>query len=288
MALQHNLMLLRLNQCWDPFKYVWNGSDYGWNKGRLFINRITDEVKTELGPWERVREEESQKIAQMSIVQLFDYTQHIVDSETISDSLQNIETHHCWIMSHNLRSEEIFTVSGLDAAAEYKQTIISILAKLKSQLAGKTCLTKGNSLGLTKRLLNSLLILGELIIFDDIKNVEKVMAGDISTLDYTALWLVQKRMLKTAEKTNKAKIHEYLSKLSGFILSIDYAFSGNYCHYLERQYNQRRAQRAIERMERAEDREAESVIYLSNRPKRDRRVPQRLNITSTKSKTYLE
>ena len=158
MTLQHNLMVQRLNQCRDPFKYAWNGANYGWNKdGRLFINRITDEQKTELGPWERVREEESKKIAQMSIYQLFDYIQFIVDS----DSVKNIETHHCWIMFHNHRSEEIFRVSGLDAAAEYKQTIISILAKLKSQLAGKTTSkkenSKGNSLGLTKRLFNSLL-----------------------------------------------------------------------------------------------------------------------------------
>ena len=53
-------------------------------------------------------------------------------------------------------------------------------------------------------------------------------------------------------------------------------------------YNQRRAQRAMDRIVRGEGREAESVIHLSKRPKRDRRAPERLNITSTKSKTYLE
>ena len=141
---------------------------------------------------------------------------------------------------------------------------------------------------LTKRLFNALLILGELILFDDIKNVEKVMVGDISTLDYTALWLVHKRMLKTAEIASKTKINEYLSKLSGFTSNLNFAFDCNYKHYLVRQYNQRRVQRAADKMVRAEDREAESIIYLSNRPKRDRRAPERLNITTTKSKKYLE
>ena len=107
------------------------------------------------------------------------------------------------------------------------------------------------------------------------------MLGDISTPEYTALWLVHKRMMKAAEIASKTKIHEHLSKLSDFVSNLNYAFAGNY-------YNQRRAQRAMDRIVRAEDREAESVIYLSNRPKRDRRAPARLNITSTKSKTYLE
>ena len=69
---------------------------------------------------------------------------------------------------------------------------------------------------LTKRNFNRLLILGELTLYDDIKNVEEVMVGDISTLDYTALWLVHKRMLKTAEIASTTKINEYLSKLYGY------------------------------------------------------------------------
>ena len=114
------------------------------------------------------------------------------------------------------------------------------------------------------------------------------MVGDISTLDYTALWLVQKRMLKTAKITSKEKIHEYLSKLSDFTSKINFAFDCDYKHYLLRQYHRRRAQRAVDKMIRAEDREAESIIYLRNRPKRDRRAPERLNIASTKSKSYLK
>lgn len=115
------------------------------------------------------------------------------------------------------------------------------------------------------------------------------MLGDISTPEYTALWLVHKRMMEAAEIASKTKIHEHLSKLSDFVSNLNYAFAGNLeRHYLERQYNQRRAQRAMDRIVRGEGREAESVIHLSKRPKRDRRAPERLNITSTKSKTYLE
>ena len=125
--------MLQQNQWWNPFKCVWNARS-PWNFG------VTDKQLTEPGPWERVRQEESQKVASMSISQVFDYIQLIVNS----DSDWKIEAHHKWIMFHNLRSEEIFRVSGLSAAAEYKQTIIFILAELKSRLAGKTKLKKGN------------------------------------------------------------------------------------------------------------------------------------------------
>ena len=223
----------------------------------------------------------------MSISQVFDYVQFVVDS----DSDWKIQASHRWIMLDNVRPEEIFKVSSLSAATEYKKTINFMLTKLQSRLAGKTSLKKGESMRLTKRNFYTLLILGELILYDDIKNVEKVMAGDISTLDYTALRLVHKRMLKTAEIASKTNIKEYLSKLSGFTFHLNLLFDKNYNHYVVRQiglYNQRRAQRVVDKIVLAEDREAESIIYLRNRPKRDRRAPERLNITSTKSKSYLE
>ena len=99
---------------------------------------------------------------------------------------------------------------------------------------------------LTKRNFNTMLILGELTLYDDIKNVEEVMVGDISTLDYTALWLVHKRMLKTAEIASTTKINEYLSKLYGYTSKLNFAFNCNYSHFLVRQYNQRRAQRGAD------------------------------------------
>ena len=90
---------------------------------------------------------------------------------------------------------------------------------------------------LTKRNFNTMLILGELTLYDDIKNVEEVMVGDISNLDYTALWLVHKRILKTAEIASTTKINEYLSKLYGYISKLNFAFDCNYSHFLVRQYN---------------------------------------------------
>ena len=154
-----------------------------------------------------------------------------------------MQAHHSWFMVSIFR---IVRVSGISAAAEHKQSIIFILTKVKQRLAGKTILKQGISMRSTKRLLNTLLILGELILFDDIKNLEKVMVGVTSTLDYTALWLVHKRMLKTAEIASKTKIHDYLSKLSGYISKLNFALDFNYSHFLVRQYNQRRAQRGAD------------------------------------------
>ena len=114
------------------------------------------------------------------------------------------------------------------------------------------------------------------------------MAGDISTPDFTAMSLVHKRMLRNVEIAEKITICEYLSKLSDFISNLSLTFDAHYNFNLERLEHQRRFQRAVDNIVRAEDREAESVIYLRNRPKRYRRAPERLNITSTKSKSYLE
>ena len=116
-------------QYWDPFKCVWNDDS---QSSQWWHNGITDKQKTEPGPWKRVREGEWKKMISMSMPQLFDYIKLIVDSRW------RIEAHFSWI----LKSDEIFRVSGSAAAAEYKQTITSILVKLKSYLEGKTSYKK--------------------------------------------------------------------------------------------------------------------------------------------------
>ena len=95
----------------DPFNCVWKD--------------LTDPLDS----WERVQEEESQKVASMSISQVFNYIQFIVESDW------TMQAHHSWIMVSIFR---IVRVSGISAAAEYKQAIIFILTKVKQRLAGKT------------------------------------------------------------------------------------------------------------------------------------------------------
>ena len=100
----------------DPFNCVWKD--------------LTDPLDS----WERVQEEESQKVASMTICQVFDYIQFIVESDW------RMQAYHSWIMVSIFR---IVSVSGISAAAEYKQAIIFILTKVKQRLAGKTSLKKG-------------------------------------------------------------------------------------------------------------------------------------------------
>ena len=71
---------------------------------------------------------------------------------------------------------------------------------------------------------------------------------------------------------SRATICEYLSKLTDVIVDLGYTFYVNY----------------IDKMERAEAQRSEAVNCLINRSVRDRRAPERLNIASTKSKSYLE
>ena len=108
----------------DPFKCVWND--------------LTDPLNN----WERVRAEESQKVASMTISQVYDYIQFIVESDW------RMQAYHSWIMVSIFR---IVRVSGISAAAEYKQAIIFILTKVKQRLAGKTILKQGISMRSTKR-----------------------------------------------------------------------------------------------------------------------------------------
>ena len=77
---------------------------------------------------------------------------------------------------------------------------------------------------------------------------------------------------------SRATICEYLSKLTDVIVDLGYTFYVNY----------NRLQRAIDKMKRAEAQRSEAVSCLINRSERDRRAPERLNIASTKSKSYLE
>ena len=120
---------------------------------------------------------------------------------------------------------------------------------------------------------------GKLKIFDDIENVREVMACNISIPDHTALYCVQENMVRNSKKIEASKICNYLSALTNFIANLKEIFKRNHDRY----FYSIRQQRAEERAE---------AYFAANRAafqlgKRTRQAPERLNITSTKNKSYL-
>ena len=93
----------------------------------------------------------------------------------------------------------------------------------------------------------------------DLKTIENVMRENISTDDYTALSLVRERMI-THGKRELPRIEEVLER----ILSYDEYLNG------------------FEAVRSTKDR----LNAVNSRPKRTRKAPQRLNITTTKGGTY--
>ena len=71
----------------------------------------------------------------------------------------------------------------------------------------------------------------KLKIFDDIENVREVMAGYISIPDHTALYCVQKHMVRNSKKIETSKIRNYLSELTNFIANLKEIFKRNHDHY---------------------------------------------------------
>ena len=100
----------------------------------------------------------------------------------------------------------------------------------------------------------------ELQISDDIQNVREVLTGNISISDHTALSCVFKRMRNTARAS---KIRRYIDKMAYVIESFEALF---------RFHHWRLEQEEMERLE--------------ARRSRKRRAPERLNIASTKKKSY--
>ena len=205
---------------WNPFRYTWEQHNY--------------EQATVPGPWKQFQDEEFQKITSMSTDQLFDYIRHLVFS-----SIEWMAVYHMMVLAYN----------GQDVAAEYKNTMLSILMKLKGRLGE------------------------ELQIFDDIQNVREVMTGEISLPDHTALFCVHKHMVRMSKMVNQPRIRKYLSALSKFMSKLESGFEKNRHRYLNDILPQRQRR--------------EEMIRAAARRRRNRRAPERLNITSTKTKSYL-
>ena len=123
------------------------------------------------------------------------------------------------------------------------------------------------------------------------------MNGKISTPDNTALSLIHDHMVKVS-KIRKPKILDFQSKLMDFTGWTVGHMESEFGEYWEQQYEWIDGFYASGRYEFRRDmylkrrREYRLMMRqaqaLKNRPKRQRKAPERLNITSTKSKTYLE
>ena len=94
------------------------------------------------------------------------------------------------------------------------------------------------------------------------------MDSNITTPDYTALSLVHQQMIKMS-KTRPPKIRPYLEEMENFIDNMKGLFRSNKLRYLDR-------------LEYEQLEEACRVRWQ----KRTRQAPERLNITTTKSKSY--
>ena len=215
---------------------VWNPLDCIWETDR---NGKGVRWKRKIGPWKRVQKEEFEKIDALSGEQIFDYTKQVVGTSTGLFQQNHYHVYICPIF---------FGLPGPDAAVEYKNTMLSILMKLKNRFQR------------------------ELTIFDDIKNVRKVMVGEISIPDHTALFCVHKHMVRTSKMVNVRRINKYIAAITRYTSLLESRLESNHQRYYDHYIT------TLLRMQPVERADAQR--------KRKRRAPDRLNIATTKSKSY--
>ena len=101
----------QLPRYWNPFENIWHNSE-----------------RTP-GPFKRIKKEECQKIASMSLSELFDF----IDNE-MENGFLDMKMQHNMILLHERTPWEL---TGTAAAGSYKNGIINILVILRSRLEGK-------------------------------------------------------------------------------------------------------------------------------------------------------
>ena len=169
-----------------------------WNP----LTRIEDYDMESGRPWNIIQEEECEKIASLSTEELFSYINYAVSTEYGAIMVHHASVYEC---------DFIFGITGPDAANEYEKTLIAIVMKLKNRLEE------------------------EKQISDDIQNVRKVMTGNISISDHTALSCVYKRMRNTA---SASKIRRYMEKMTDLIKNVEAIFQLHHLH-LQKEENER-------------------------------------------------
>ena len=155
--------------------------------------------------WKMDADLEAQKIDKMTREQLIEYVMDLTMSSTVNDGLKyllNMEKQFADLADKNFQD-------GRRADIVFRATLKSIFELLQSRLNDVNlidfeCVYKS----------------------EDVKNIDTVMAGNISTSDYTALLLVHQYMIREAKQleTTKQRIeNRKLSRhLSGFIHRLSY------------------------------------------------------------------
>ena len=150
--------------------------------------------------WKMDADLEAQKIDKMTREQLIEYVMDLTMSSTVNDGLKyalNMRKQFADLADKNFQD-------GRRADTVFRVTMKSIFEKIQSRL---------NDV--------NLIDLECIYNTEDIKSIEAVMAGNISTSDYTALFLVHQRMVRRAKQleTTKQRIEnrKHSRNLSGFI-----------------------------------------------------------------------
>ena len=133
--------------------------------------------------WKMDADNESIKIDKMTRGQLVEYVMDLTDCSFTKDPdpWGNMEKQFMDLVDKNFED-------GRRADVVFRATMNSIFEKLQSRLNDVNFID-------TDCIYNT----------DDIKNIEAVMTGNISTSDYTALDLVHQRMVRKAKKTEAIK-----------------------------------------------------------------------------------
>ena len=152
--------------------------------------------------WKMDADLEAQKIDKMTRDQLIEYVMDLTRSQ---DPVGFLHGSASWNMRRQF--EDLLSKNfqdGRRADTVFRVTMKSIFEKIQSRL---------NDVNLIN--------LDCIYNTEDIKSIEVVMAGNISTSDYTALFLVHQRMVRRAKQleTTKQRIEnrKHSRNLSGFI-----------------------------------------------------------------------
>ena len=122
--------------------------------------------------------------------------------------------------------------------------------------------------------------LDELNVLTDLKNIRQVIVGKMSTPEYTFLDLVYRHMVKSAKVDQRDFLDDFQNpnnikrvriRLAGYIQKLNWITVWDARILIKRPI---------------ELNESPTIIENNSRPQRQRRAPNRLNIASTKGRSY--
>ena len=275
-------LLMEEPNFWDPRWFRTGSTDLNW------WNPLGDrqDARVRAGPngWKEIADAVIQDINTMSRAELFQLT-------------ENISRTPVWPIGRQFLIYDRFKIFGEGSSDAYFSVFQSILYKLEDRLED------------------------EWDILNSVVNLRNIMTEKISTPDYTALWLVEKHIIKVNNldlsqlETEMKSLNNYRDKLMTFsfelyneifrrkqneayINAVANLFRGDEQQAIE---DQAAVDLALDRIA-AADIAIEGAVELPvvaeeavvnhqaleapSRPRRHRRPPDRLNIASTKGVTY--